>query len=68
MNLTQIIVVGSQKVECGLKYAILNPTKMIGIPHRYVGTLIAFQRSGRSMLGTEYIILAQKTHDERKFL
>jgi hypothetical protein len=59
---------GSQEVNCGLKYVIHSPTKMIGIINRYVGTLIAFQRSGISMLGTEYIILAQKTHDERKSL
>jgi hypothetical protein len=68
LSLNEDIGAVSQEVKCGLKYAIYSPTKMIGIPSCYVGTLIAFQRSGRSMLGTEYIILAQKTHDERKFL
>ncbi len=62
------MVARPQEEKCRLKYVIHNPTKMIGILNRYVGTLIAFQRSGRSMLGTEYIILAQKTHDERKSL
>ena len=62
------VVVGSQTKKCRLKYVIHSPTKMIGIINRYVGILIAFQRSGRSMLGTEYIILVQKTSNERKSL
>jgi uncharacterized protein YPO0396 len=59
---------GQKGQKCGLKYVIYTPTKMIGIINRYVGTFIAFQRSGRSMLGTEYIILVQKTSNERKSL
>jgi|GEM_PF-2005936 len=58
----------SEMQKCGLKYVMFSPTKMIGILDCYLGTFIAFQRSGRSMLGTEYIILAQKTHDERTSL
>ena len=62
-------IVGIPEMQkCGLKYVILSPTKLIGIINRYVGILIAFQRSARSMLGTEYIILAQKTHDKRTSL
>ena len=58
----------SEMQKCELKYVMFSPTKMIGILDCYLGTFIAFQRSARSMLGSEYIILAQKTHDKRKSL
>ena len=57
-----------QGMKSALKYDFQIPTKRIGKSTHLRWHFYCSQRSGRSMLGTEYIILVQKTSNERKSL